>query len=225
MKEYPILFSGEMIKAILDNRKSQTRRVLIPQPIRPKGFFPIGFGDRWIWKGLISEDYKPFNAFIPFIRACPFGHPGDTLRLLCTWSVPKEFDKVKPTCLPHDVKIWHLFMGTEKPEWCGKLRSGRIMPKWMRPQMPTAENNGVRMERLQEITEEDCEKEGLEMLQGGIRIAFKNLWDSICSTRYGYRIDIETGKRYRFEKPSYPWESNPWVFVISFKRLNREALK
>lgn len=85
MKEHPILFSSPMVKAILEGRKTMTRRVMKPQPFKPDGFFHNGFGDRWIWKGHTSEDYssQPFN---PFILACPYGQVGDRLWVRETWQ-------------------------------------------------------------------------------------------------------------------------------------------
>lgn len=197
MKETPILFSAEMVKAIRENRKSQTRRVIKPQPL----FFT---GRRYVFADETCP--KKWEDCSDFISTCPYGQPGDRLIFLCTWAAPKEYDKVKPSRLPKDVQIWSLFDG-EKPEWAGRLRPGRFMPKWMRSQMPKGEILDIRVERIQDITEEDAEAEGVDPMtvlpgdQDCYIGTFALLWQELNFKR------------------GFGWEANPWVWAIRFNVL------
>lgn len=214
MKETPILFSTEMVRAILENRKSQTRRIAKFEPLEP--------GLNLDFSGLKAGYYctnAPNSGWVLYSRDgtgtwnqrtkrlfCPYGQPGDRLILLCTWAAPKEYDKVKPSRLPKDVQIWSLFDG-EKPEWAGRLRPGRFMPKWMRSQMPKGEILDIRVERIQDITEGDAEAEGVDPMtvlpgdQDCYIGTFALLWQELNFKR------------------GFGWEANPWVWAIRFNVL------
>lgn len=172
MKEHPILFSGDMIRALLDGRKTQTRR-----PIKPQ---PKGYGQSWgewlepgdVYYDAIARrlrravqsrgrNKRESGELTPVDLRCPYGQPGDRLVMLCTWAAPKKYDKVKPSRLPNNVRIWTLFDGSGKPDWCGRPRPGRFMPKWMRSRMPRAEITEVRVQLVQDISEEDARAEGM----------------------------------------------------------------
>jgi hypothetical protein len=206
MKTHPILFSKPMVDAILAGRKTQTRRIVNPQP---------NSGVRRCFIGPSNSGLEDGHG-----RAilCKYGLPEDYLVMLCTWAVGKEYDKIRPNKLPEAVVVWHQFLSTPKPEWCGKSRPGRFMPSWMRKQMPVAEIKEIRLQRLQEITEEDAKAEGVtfgkpknitkksdqkygkEIYETNTpRAMFAILWDSI------------NGKK-------APWKSNPWVWVLKFSR-------
>lgn len=190
MKERPILFSGEMVRAILDGRKTVTRRVC-----------------KFNAAGRLKLPGSPKNWHRDdpdAVQACPYGQPGDRLVFLSTWAAPKEYDKVKPSRLPKDVKIWTLFDVTEKPPWAGRRRPGRFMPKWMRPRMPKGEVTGVRVERVQDITEEDAKAEGVACLpnfHGSHKGSFLGLWESLNA------------------KSGFGWDKNPHVWVVEFRRI------
>ena len=173
VKERPILFSGEMVRAILDGRKTQTRRVVKPQP-------------------------PPLGGFVKN----PYGQPGDRLWVRETWAL--------------DDKYYYRADGAVGDR-CGKWKPSIHMPR--AASRITLEITGVRVERLQEITISDIYAEGAitdEWLEwrddvsgvgmpAGSRIenerdVWEKLWDSI------------NGK-------TYPWKSNPWVWVIEFKRI------
>lgn len=226
MIEKPILFTAPMIRAILDGRKTQTRR-LFKDPER--------LSEGWLWAWINGELYAEFggetsspDCLVPYAEQtgktvkCPYGVPGDRLRLLSTWAVGSGYDGVKPTDLPRmdSLKFWSLYDGTEKPEWCGKLRPGRFMPLWLRERMPLAVNDGVRVERLQDISEADALAEGIR--QNGddpstatydlpecdyhyltARNAYLSLWDSINAKR------------------GYGWAVNPWVWCVEFSRVEQ----
>lgn len=202
MKERPIIFSGPMVRAILDGRKTQTRRV-IRNPERLDGLMNAGEAAEW----------------------CPYGQPGDLLWVRETWAQIWECDPPDPSELPEalDSMPWHLEYkadsGAKYPgEWpddmgddpnCAKWQSSLFMPKWAARLWLRITN--VRVERLCDITEENILAEGVALqpwaadnCQDWARTAgFAQLWDSINSKR------------------GYSWESNPWVWVIDFQKVKR----
>ncbi len=166
-KERPILFSGPMVRAILDDRKTQTRRVLKPQPSH--GVTISKFEDRWCCNGLLTGIPKKLSK--PF--ACPHGEVGDRLWVreafyidLCPYEsgpLPEsaEFDdwrdaiyyRADGDCCD---QIPECECATEgKPKW----RPSIHMPRWA--SRITLEITGVRVERLNDISEEDAIAEGV----------------------------------------------------------------
>ncbi|MFR3744247.1 MAG: hypothetical protein ACLTYF_34345, partial [Escherichia sp.] len=185
-----------MVRAILDGRKTQTRRIMKNQPA---GDFPqtpalirnvVGAGFQWY--GHYGES-GIFN--------CPFGAVGDRIWVRETWAeagasapdlklyranypehVPTHYENVPPA---------------DEIRWTPSIH----MPRWA--SRLTLEITGVRVERLRDLNEEDAKSEGITPPSGGVlpgweyRINFRDLWMSI------YGADN--------------WEANPWVWVIEFK--------
>lgn len=233
MKERPILFSGEMVRAILDGRKTQTRRVCKLRgnwDIEFRGCGGVdgpdwnnpscwGFGDadgnNW---GLRGDE---LSLEIP----CPYGQPGDQLWVRETFSdvnncgapgLLYRADRYLKDLMevdeyleedgsmnyehPHIKKyLWSVWFADVDSE--GGWRPSIFMPRWAsRIQL---EITNVRVERLQDISEEDAKAEGIHGEAGpGMTCAnwFSILWDSINADKH-------------------PWESNPWVWCISFRRI------
>jgi hypothetical protein len=194
MNEKPILFSTPMVQAILAGRKTMTRRIV---KIQPYLFDPHGDAKTWVWKHIAG--LRPYLSK-EMVKHCPYGTPGDHLWVRETWAGGEDYGtiiyKASGTPLPkHTGARWH-------PSIHMFRRFSRI----------TLEVTGVRVERLQEITEDDAWKEGVHELVdkkrpyidkwGGTpaKAAFSNLWESI------------NGKK-------YPWGSNPFVWVIEFSRI------
>lgn len=222
LKETPILFSGPMVRAILDGRKSMTRRVVKPQPEIPEGWtfqMPGPHSKRALrvcWEcakygvrlcGPNYDVYWDTQTEWP----CPYGVPGDRLVLLASWATEKKFDKRPPSKLPKAARIWSLWDGVDKPSWCGRTRRAMYAPMWVRAFFPRAETTAVRVERLQEISYKDvladfC-PDGItaeKMLASFTGKTFQNEW---CESFW----DSINGKK-------HPWASNPWVWVIEFKK-------
>jgi hypothetical protein len=243
VKEIPILFSGEMVRAILDGRKVQTRRVIKPQP--PATGHPawtetkrgrsvhwysdairtepqvIGVSFSWAWPGVFARDAFPSGAGVmphPDGAFCPYGQPGDRLWVREAWAVGKPCDDIRPRDLAEyndessqlavDYKAdAHRIWGDTGD--CGKTRPGIHMPRWA--SRITLEVTGVRVERVQSISEADAIAEGVGswrpdtmryVAQNPVQ-EFSELWDSINAER------------------GYSWESNPWVWVVGFRRLTQ----
>lgn len=195
MKERPIIFNADMVRAVLDGRKTQTRRIMREQPeVIPKEdeFGKAGF---WI----------PFNAGKTMVRnedmyiACPFGLKGDRLWVRETFRVHsratdmatlvyKASEQQSWTQQTHRVPIEKC----NKPAVVDKWTPSIHMPRWA--SRITLEITGVRVERLQDISGADMQAEGMRW-----REEFPCLWEAI----YG----------------DESWQANPWVWVIEFKRV------
>lgn len=204
MKEKGIIFNGDMVRAILDGRKSMTRRVLKPQP---KDEYSNGkwvcdrynYSEWWNFWGKKGTDVVN-KCGLPQFK-CPYGQPGDRLWVRETFSRCgcDACLKTWPKQGKHEVTYIADYAGPS-----GIVANPSIfMPRWA--SRITLEITNVRVERLQEISEEDAKAEGCSPMYGpgssskdAYRPAFQVLWDYI------------NGKK-------YPWASNPWVWVISFK--------
>ena len=204
VKSKPILFSGPMVKAILDGRKTMTRRIVKPQSL-------------FDGKDAIVKRF-------PNQEGCPYGKPGDrvwvreqhwfrkddgitayfdgSIRTHITAGFPNHYcPATKPP--PDDWPNNHKELGFRSvpsihmPRWASRI---------------TLEITGVRVERLQEISNADAEAEGVRATEWAakplplreqslsvVKLAFSHLWESI------------NGKG--------SWEANPWVWAIAFRRL------
>ena len=190
-KERPIIFSTEMVRAILEGRKTQTRRVIKPQPEGMDEFY-------------FRDFRRDFGG-----RKCPHGQVGDGL-----WV--KETYYQDP-----GGGIWYR---ADNDEWLQDHESWRtplFMPRWA--SRITLEITGLRVERLQDITQRDAVNEGVIFMGGMFDEADQAPWcpslkdqEPMASPRdaYGRLWDSLNAKR------GYAWESNPWVWVIEFKRLS-----
>ncbi|BDD93501.1 hypothetical protein PanNE5_29410 [Pandoraea sp. NE5] len=196
-RERPILFSAPMVRAILDGSKTQTRRVMTDR-------------HRWHFESIGD------------LALCPFGMPSDRLWVRETWGVADEWLHECVTEPPRTIAYRanlaaHNFdpayavntsdWGWERMRW----RPSIHMPRWA--SRITLEVTGVRVERLQDISDKDCIAEGIGLngaaegvlLSGDLpeslpRAMYRDLWESI----YG------TGS----------WSENPWVWVGGFERVD-----
>ena len=204
MKERPIIFSGPMVQAILDGRKTQTRRVVRPQPAVPVREIIKAQGTlQWVDT---SGHFHIGNG------KNPYGQPGDRLWVRETFRVSRGYDHYPPSkcegCIVH-----YEADGTPLPEgygfrW-GKVRSSIHMPRWASRLLLDVVS--VRVERVQDISEGDAAKEGWDWSNHDLHKAydpvsmdtarrwFRDLWDTINT------------------KPGRTWDDNPWVWVVGFK--------
>jgi|SRR5579859_2384991 len=222
-KERPILFSGEMVRAILDGRKTQTRRVLKPQPHTPT---PGTYADRYDKTDCWAFWLPDLRMTEPKTWACPYGRPGDQLWVKETFALETDFNvgmlgyepphkDGRPVNRIDDSTFglyWeqaHYRATDPEPELCYedwedpevKWRPSIYMPRWASRIM--LELTEVRVERLREISEDDATAEAPPRLityRTAID-AFSNLWDSINAKR------------------GWGWNQNPWVWVIEFRRV------
>lgn len=203
MSTKPILFNTDMVRAILDNRKTVTRRVVKPQPPNAHDILDFDEEDNSFdfLCGMIAD-----NCYIDFAYTAkdPY-RPGDILY-------------VRETFFEHKGRFYYKADG--KHETLAKLG---ITFKW-RPSIHMPREaariflrvTDVRVERLQDITEEQAKKEG----EKGWLVASTRDWDKnpdyILSFRYIWNHTVK--KAYR---ALYGWEANPWVWVIEFERCEK----
>ena len=191
MKSRPIIMRAEEVRAILDGRKTQFRRPIKPNPI------PFGTDARpWMPVGGVHQDRW----------LCPHGQPGDRLWVRETWMIGTMLGMHRGQERP--IAIYRADGEIPFP-W----RPSIHMPRWA--SRITLEIVRVRVERVQDITEEDATAEGV--LDGGCltcgipepcvckdpkpnrRDSFVGIWQSIHGT----------------------WEANPWVWVVEFRKVTK----
>lgn len=230
MRERPILFNADMVRAVLDGRKTQTRRIMKNQPVPSK----TREGDFWFSCNKMHSmvhvsDFTPGNCLMPdahefFSMSCPFGAVGDRLWVRETFRVHsratdvatlvyKASEQQSWTQQTHRVPIEKCNKPAVVDTWMPSIH----MPRWA--SRITLEITGVRVERLQDISEQDAAAEGVppagDLLPdypgtyltpkgdfATAEVAFQRLWQSI----YG----------------DDSWQANPWVWVIEFKRVEVE---
>lgn len=202
-KEHPILFSGPMVRAILEGCKTMTRRVIQPQPR-----VVHGFNGAYLVTNQIFRDDRPGLL-------CPYGIPGDLLWVRETFATRPLPDGGEQVLFKEQFRnLWSALQldqfieerGLAKPDI--KWKPGMFLPREL--SRLTLRVTGVKVERVQEITPDDACKEGVSMegklfplinYEDKIRGRFITLWDSINAKR------------------GYSWDSNPWVWVVSFERI------
>lgn len=232
MKETPLLFKAEMVRAILEHRKTQTRRVVKGAWHEPGGYLqsePEGDEGEW-W---FSCSKVPAS----FVTKCPYGSPGDRIWVKETWKphcegpISEEFPLgtcvkykadgkcVKPETWTHNQGYW-----CESQEETTRWRPSIFMPRWA--SRITLEVVSVRVERLQDITEDDAIAEGILPFKLVAANGTTILWgvareqsEHGSTARVGYEIlwdSINIGKAASGGKHA-AWSTNPWVWVVSFK--------
>ena len=178
MKERPILFSGPMVRAILDGRKTQTRQVVKNQE-RAWNFwrmFPTPSGDRFAFRcNITTHDLK-----------CTYGQQGDRLWVRETWMDSRGEDR--------------------------RWKSPVTMPRWA--SRITLEVESVRVERLQEISEEDAKAEGIDGWH----------WDGdvlpfVAANRHLHPAVLKYALLWQSINGPGSWAENPWVWVVTFRRV------
>jgi hypothetical protein len=229
MTERPILFSGPMVRALLAGTKTQTRRIVKPQPewIESSG--------RWRWPipkskvvacdAVVTASREWWEYLRP--EQYPYGAPGDRLWVRETWAQRGE---MRSAIYRADAALAIGAYG------CVRWRPSIFMPRWA--SRITLDVTAIRVERLQAITPDDAKAEGIQCspipgrgevysvaphrkycyengkvidaveyagpptTRSPIR-AYEALWDSINGTRDGCG-----------------WDANPWVWVVEFRRAS-----
>lgn len=203
MREHPILFNGAMVRAILAGQKTQTRREMKhqPQSVLVPGVGPMlavqkaKGTDRWLWP----------NAREQVIGECPFGQPGDRLWVRETWTHAWDEERNQWT----DPERYHYradggevahVEGMERSPWIPSIH----MPR--RACRLVLEITAVRVERLHAISEADAIAEGAPAVT------------ETSELRWQHYVPHARGFINLWNSTGGDWDSNPWVWVIEFKR-------
>lgn len=192
MKERGVIFNAEMVRAILDGRKTQTRRLVNPEPDPPQLLEA-----RTAESGCVYAIHANRSNVHQgrFRWDCPFGKPGDRIWVRETWA-RYNIDQDS-----HDIA----YRASTPEDWPeeGRWRPSIHMPRWA--SRITLEITGVRVERLASVSDDDAGKEGYPANPapyGGSMdkwLWFRQLWDSIY--------------------PDQSFKHNPWVWVIDFRLI------
>lgn len=218
MRERPILMSPPMVVSTLNNTKTQTRRIVKPQP---------HYEPRFAGDGLVlhqKKGDKTTSIHTPLIAAhCPYGEPGDRLWVRETWMPDPPRDGTWPHvafdgCKPRDMKLIpeqyrtpkHCLYRADCQEKLTGWTPAIHMFRWA--SRITLEITRVRVERLQDISDADCIAEGigLNSSAAGVKLTFP---PGASACKAGYQALWET-----LNGPD-SWAANPWVWAIDFKRI------
>ncbi|HBU8422657.1 hypothetical protein ACWQYV_10290 [Klebsiella pneumoniae] len=205
MKERGMIFNGEMVRAILDGRKTQTRRIIKDCTVgRDQISKFIQIEKKFI--GCYPEDVPELIR-----ECCPYGVPGDRIWVREAFRVHsratdvatlvyKASERNSWTEQTHRVPVAVCNKPATPEKWTPSLH----MPRWASRIL--LEITGVRVERLRSMSQDDARAEGVIAESGPMEagLAFRELWDSI----YGEES----------------WKANPWVWVIEFKRVEGGAV-
>lgn len=213
----PILFSAPMVRAILEGRKTVTRRVVKPYRKHPIVNLALaeptlGYSgrhndpDSWGYEFIDDGAPAPLSAWP---ELCSYGQPGDRLWIRETFAATDFGNNVKAawyraTQEAHVESLPESLRAMAAPP-DGRWKPSIYMPRWA--SRITLEVTGMRVERLQDITESDAAREGClppvesdgSVACGRRKTAFRSLWESINGPD--------------------SWGANPWVWVIEFKRV------
>ncbi|HHZ9834191.1 TPA: hypothetical protein ACWON6_004488 [Klebsiella pneumoniae] len=197
ISERGMIFNAEMVRALLDGRKTQTRRIIKDCTV---GRDPISkfikIGKKFI--GCYPEDVPELIR-----ECCPYGVPGDRIWVRETWaeagaSAP-DLKLYRANYPEHVPSIYENVPPAEEIRWTPSIHMPRTASRIL------LEITGVRVERLRSMSQDDARAEGVIAASGPMEagLAFRELWDSI----YGEES----------------WKANPWVWVIEFKRVEGGA--
>ena len=223
MIERPILFSAPMVRALLAGAKTQTRRIAKPvkHPDLGNVYDP----------GALVLEREPQHVIE---RASPYGQPGDRLWVRESFRFPESLDHLSPAAIGEKAlsagyrtawcptqfeadgtrrtdQDWSDFVTPPMPNEPGRLRASIHMPRWA--SRITLEITGIRVERLRDISELDAISEGAPGYEEGFDApppddecewsyvaSFMRLWDQTNGAG--------------------SWEANPWVWCVSFRRID-----
>jgi hypothetical protein len=223
MSERPILFSGEMVRAILEGRKTQTRRVMKVQPW-PDATVKVGpYHPHWIDRngesqpgpatfGAVWDHQDIVNGGDAGLR-CPYGQPGDLLWVRETWG--HTGTGVWSVGQVYYAQDGGIIYRADHPNAAGSWFSPLHMPRWA--SRITLRITDIRVERLQDITEDDAIAEGVALER------YVPVSDSAGKHSSGEAESTDPVEEYRdlWNKIKGPgaWEANPWVWVVAFERV------
>lgn len=241
MKERGMIFNGEMVRAILDGRKTQTRRIMKAQP--SEDFTPMNmaletdYKARWYTPGVVDKDgyLQPASKKVFGVSnenegySCPFGAVGDRIWVRETFQGPLVHEELFEEYSAYPEKF-------ETPEYCEYAADGGVRPEYCdlddnlrhgwRPSihMPRwasrilLEITNVRVERLNSMHDVDAMREGIQNLTTCLHSDFGI--PGVVNAQHPVRaFQLLWESIYGIDS----WHANPWVWVIEFKRVEGGA--
>ncbi|AYO80141.1 hypothetical protein [Sphingobium yanoikuyae] len=227
MTDRPILFSAPMVRALLDGRKTQTRRIMKVQPPKEEDFGGSVFGlcpavadgvkmhslnqyknlpkhpTKWDLDGSVGVARR---AGFPMEYDARFAI-GDRLWVKETWRAHRAYDQYRPGLIGTESRIWYEADGRDNCDQHGKGRPSIFMPRWA--SRLTLVVTDVRVERLHKISEADAQAEGVDRLvmydSGAFYAGFPE-----GTYRCGF------AGIWSHINSAEAWEANPWVVAVSF---------
>lgn len=222
MNELPILFNGAMVRAVLEGRKTVTRR--------PHGLDELNLNMPDIYrlegvgqKSGSAEFSHGENFEYSFNVRCPYGEVGDHLWVRESFQVSKKYDAIPPREIPYanGVSTYYAAGGSRSkdstgayvnyddvcvPDWVGKMRPSIHMPRAACRIL--LEITGIGVERLQDITDEQAIAEG---------IMESDKFPGVYMTPSGNYAEPGIAFKRLWESTGGDWDANPWVWCINFK--------
>lgn len=229
----PMLYAGPMVRAIREGRKFQTRRLVNPQPIYDE---TLG---TWQWQMVVRSTDVEFLKLV-MQGHCPYGRPGDKLwvRETCYLRPERTRRMMREGADTWPPVFYRADMSDGDVEWCKehgwKPTPSIHMPRWACRLI--LEITEVRAQRLQDISTSDCIHEGIEEPRCSLAAdCFSENWPGVgaipdeLSNAAGGRpwrecsCAVESFKDLwdSINRKRCPWKSNPWVWAISFKRVDQ----
>lgn len=216
-KEYPMLFSTPMVKAIMNGSKTITRRVV------------KGTALEWLTEFTPEYVADPGNWF------CPFGEIGDFIYVRETFRYSDD--------LKNPYEYYAQFIEDYKPEFVERAK-GSWTPSIHMPKEASRillEITDIKIQRLQDISEDDAVAEGIENLLEGVLLdlpkgdkvpyepTYRNYIDKeggwgVCADDAIHSFKTLWKSLENKEQPEGHWDSNPWVWVISFRMVQKEII-
>lgn len=213
MKHFPILFSTPMVQAILEGRKTMNRRVVKPQPNENGMSFmknpPLD------WERIYREEWKPWKLEKEdgetIALHCPYGQPGDVLWVRETYCISSCRKRYKANGEWSKEEI----AAGENNRWKPSIH----MPKaacriWLHVK-------AVRVERLQDISEQDAIAEGVQISFQNERYTLYKNYLNPDKCNYGFQVASNSFKTlWKSINGDESWKANPWVWVVEFERCD-----
>jgi hypothetical protein len=250
VNERGILFSKPMVLALLDGSKTQTRRIVKHEIRGPNYLGHFYWHDKNGWQGAHGGD-TPFEKTSAALL-CPYGQPGDRLWVRETWgNVAYSFDEAgdrqdwipgRPATAIHQMPFGKgyysghvIYRADGEFEWCDDDGDGERSCWHPNIHMPREasridlEITGIRVERLQDISEEDAKAEGITSdnviiganCNGGRHTeerATRFFFDGCDGEGFETGVDAYRGL-WESLNGAGSWDVNPWVWVVEFKRI------
>ena len=248
MKERPILFSAPMVRAILAGRKTQTRRIIKPQPVRSlphtksEGNLDIHRPMGWRWQDRFAGRQRSLFAadeaggVHEVTRdGCPFGQPGDRLWVRETWCDADCFyqshENDVPSVIGYAADLSAIQFNGTKPrkipkydidQWnwdSVKWRPSIFLRRWA--SRITLGVTDVYVERLGDLTGENARAERINLPRCSCEVCSRSVM--MCPADAGSHVEEFSHLWDKINGERAPWSASPWVWVVEFRRVEQAA--